>query len=269
MSSLNTAPIANPSIYIEPSKKLTEYIRNIKVVEDLPIGLSTIIFKNKPKPSSRSSPKVHHLITEEDEKYIKSLSTAPIRNTIADLPLTKTCSSNNKLLSLEDLHWLYNYLKMQNKEKDDKVYLHELLEGSNIILPQNKEIPRNEELEKRCNQLKAEQENLKYFKMTKNVDSKRNIHPEDTIGYQLKQMNRHMIAIFQFVMSVAAGFVFGFFGLELLVGNLDFGFRLLMGIICSLTIALAELYFLAKKLNEDLQFESISEKENKKGIKLD
>lgn len=80
-------------------------------------------------------------------------------------------------------------------------------------------------------------------------------------------MNRHLVAVFQFIMSVIAGFVFGFIGIELLIGNLDFGFRLLLGIICALTIALAELYFLAKKLNEDLQFEYSSE--NTKGIKLD
>lgn len=83
----------------------------------------------------------------------------------------------------------------------------------------------------------------------------------------MKQMNRHLVAVFQFIMSVIAGFVFGFIGIELLIGNLDFGFRLLLGIICALTIALAELYFLAKKLNEDLQFEYSSE--NTKGIKLD
>lgn len=68
-------------------------------------------------------------------------------------------------------------------------------------------------------------------------------------------MNRHLIAVFQFILSVLAGFAFGFIGVELIIGNLDFGFRLLLGIICSLIIALAELYFLAKRLNEDLQFE--------------
>lgn len=51
---------------------------------------------------------------------------------------------------------------------------------------------------------------------------------------------------------MAAGFAFGFIGIELLVGNLDFGFRLLLGIICALIIALAEIYFLAKKLNEEI-----------------
>lgn len=51
--------------------------------------------------------------------------------------------------------------------------------------------------------------------------------------------------------SVVAGFVFGFIGLELMFGDLDFGFRLLMGIMFALIIAIAEIYFLAKKLNEE------------------
>jgi hypothetical protein len=53
-------------------------------------------------------------------------------------------------------------------------------------------------------------------------------------------------------MSVLGGFAFGFIGIELMVGNLDFGFRLLLGVIFALIIALAEIYFLAKKLSEDL-----------------
>lgn len=64
----------------------------------------------------------------------------------------------------------------------------------------------------------------------------------------MKHINRQLIAVAQFVVSVLAGFLFGFLGVELMIGNLDFGFRLLLGIICALVIALAELYFLAKKL---------------------
>lgn len=64
-------------------------------------------------------------------------------------------------------------------------------------------------------------------------------------------MNRQMIAVAQFIFSVIAGFAFGFIGVELIVGSLDFGFRLLLGIMCALVIALAEIYFLAKKLIEE------------------
>lgn len=67
----------------------------------------------------------------------------------------------------------------------------------------------------------------------------------------MKQINRHLIAVLQFIFSVAAGFAFGFIGVELIIGDLDFGFRLLLGVICALVIALAEIYFLAKKLNEE------------------
>lgn len=67
----------------------------------------------------------------------------------------------------------------------------------------------------------------------------------------MNQINKQLIAVAQFVVSVLAGFAFGFIGVELIVGDLDFGFRLLLGIIIALTIALAEIYFLAKKLNED------------------
>lgn len=72
----------------------------------------------------------------------------------------------------------------------------------------------------------------------------------------MKQINRHLIAVAQFVFSVLSGFLFGFLGIELIVGNLDFGFRLLLGIICALVIALAEIYFLAKKLNEEMPVEA-------------
>lgn len=67
----------------------------------------------------------------------------------------------------------------------------------------------------------------------------------------VKQINRQLIAVLQFIFSVAAGFAFGFIGIELIIGDLDFGFRLLLGMICALVIALAEIYFLAKKLNEE------------------
>lgn len=71
----------------------------------------------------------------------------------------------------------------------------------------------------------------------------------------MKQINRQLIAVLQFVFSVISGFFFGFLGIELMIGPLDFGFRLLLGIICALVIALAEIYFLAKKLNEEMPVE--------------
>jgi hypothetical protein len=69
----------------------------------------------------------------------------------------------------------------------------------------------------------------------------------------VKQVNRQLIAVVQFVFSVGAGFVFGFHGIDLMLGPLEFGFRLLLGVMFSLIIALAEIYFLAKKLAEEYE----------------
>lgn len=74
-------------------------------------------------------------------------------------------------------------------------------------------------------------------------------------SFAVKQMNAQLIAVAQFICSVLAAFAFGFVGIELMVGSLDFGFRLLLGIICALVVALADIYFLAKRLNEDIDYE--------------
>lgn len=67
----------------------------------------------------------------------------------------------------------------------------------------------------------------------------------------MKEINRHLIAIGSFVVTVVASFFFGFTGIEYGIGPQDFGFKLLLGIICALIVALAEIYFLAKELNGD------------------
>lgn len=80
----------------------------------------------------------------------------------------------------------------------------------------------------------------------------------------MKQINKQLIAVAQFVFSVLSGFLFGFLGIELIIGNLDFGFRLLLGIIVALVIALAEIYFLAKKLSEEYDVPETGDKKNLK-----
>lgn len=141
---------------------------------------------------------------------------------------------------------------MERLDSDRLNSFHDLMIGCDIKLPQPVDEPRNQELEARIQRLKAQQANREYKSMTKNVDTVRLHEPEETIAYQIKQINRQLIAVAQFIFSVLAGFAFGFIGIELIVGNLDFGFRLLLGVMFALIIALAEIYFLAKKLSEDL-----------------
>ncbi|XP_058468232.1 uncharacterized protein LOC131440723 isoform X2 [Malaya genurostris] len=154
-------------------------------------------------------------------------------------------------ISLKDLKWI-NQAMNQLRNNDPSIpYLHEMLRDCNIMAPENEIMERNSKLEERCQKLRGQQEAREYKAMTSNVDGLQTHQLQDTISFQIKQINRQLIAVAQFIFSVAAGFAFGFIGIELIVGQLDLGFRLLLGIMIALIIALAEIYFLAKKLNED------------------
>lgn len=59
-------------------------------------------------------------------------------------------------------------------------------------------------------------------------------------------MSSIVIAVIEFILSVITGFLFGFLGIEYLVGTLDFGFRLLLGNMFGLTVALYNLSHLAE-----------------------
>ncbi|KOX74263.1 hypothetical protein WN51_00607 [Melipona quadrifasciata] len=183
-------------------------------------------------------------------KNVKKTSSTP--PTIIAIKKSTKDKQKDILLKLNELRWLNKYLEEYRTINMESIYLHELLEEDDIILPTPKVTPRNPELEARMQKLRAQQNAIKYRAMTKNVDTATRNLPEDSISYQMKQINKQLIAVAQFVFSVLAGFAFGFIGVELIVGNLDFGFRLLLGIICALIIALAEIYFLAIKLNEDI-----------------
>lgn len=245
------AALNNASITILPSEKLIKRICDLHQYDDAPSNICTIR-ATKPKTISNTFTIPDSVITESDRIFLKSLNLDPVALSTYDKENVKDTTF---ILKLSDLIWLSSKLRGEENSENEDCYLHDLLSGSEIILPKNEEIPRNKELDARCSLLKIQQENREYKAITKNVDSVMKPLPEDTISYQIKQINKQLIAVFQFIVSVLTGFLFGFHGIELLVGSLDFGFRLLLGVICSLTIALAELYFLAKTLNEDYRQE--------------
>ncbi|XP_071441759.1 transmembrane protein 199 [Hetaerina americana] len=211
-------------------------------------------------PSARLFAVINEL--ELDDKAKKSMPKC-----INDLRELNSVKSNEKeddekssfvvLFTVKDIEWVLEQLHGNEKYAESRglnhgLCLHSLLEDCQVVLPMPKPIKRNPVLEERVKRLRLEQDERDYRRMTKNVDVNRKHEPQETISYHLKQINRQLIAVFQFVLSVVAGFMFGFLGVELIVGSLDFGFRLLLGIICALIIALAEIYFLAKQLSEDI-----------------
>ncbi|XP_059613473.1 uncharacterized protein LOC132259739 [Phlebotomus argentipes] len=256
---MSKGSIVDPRLRIVASKRLCDYVqKHLAEEKSLPENMARICGKVS-KTSLDDDTKIYPnvIYTENEKKLLVSaenfLENPQGKTSIEEEkpPSKSEKTKKEQILTVRDIKWLSEKLKEKRESGDHPVYLHELLESSSVLLPENQIIARSPELEKRCETLRKEQEDRNYRQMTRNVETYRNHPYEDSIAYQMKQINKQLIAVAQFIFSVIAGFVFGFLGIQLIVGNLDFGFRLLLGIMFALIIALAEIYFLAKKLNEN------------------
>lgn len=188
-------------------------------------------------------PQDYILWVKPSQQMLDFIKTEVEKSNETNIPkqITDLATGKAEKISADDLEWVYE------KSKKQELSISEL--GLELELPVSDVAPRNPILEARCQRLRREQEDREYRAMTKMVDSGRYKEPEESIAYQMQQINRQLIGVVQFVFSVAAGFAFGFQGLELLIGDLEMGFRLMCGISCALVIAIAEIYFLLQHIN--------------------
>jgi len=153
----------------------------------------------------------------------------------------------------------------QQQKSDDCLQFHELISKCELILPEPQMAPRNPELEARIKKLKAQQEQRDYEKMTDNVDPWRKMELVDRmdkpISKQLEEINRYLLLVFQFVLSMASAFAFGYLAPFYFYGTLAVGPRLLYGIISAFVVGMADLYFVMRHL---LQIEGVIESNNMK-----
>lgn len=267
--------LRHANVSIKPSKVLKEFLESIEITND---GLHQInsSFKERVIQTEYAYDSMETLLNAEDLKQLEELIGGNFKFDDTDLKFDNTdlkftnsdfkCNNtnvrnesefeenmvhnHNETISLRDVIYIYEMCKAHHSKP-----LHELLESCDVILPSNEVIVANGELEERREKLKIEQENKIYKGMTKNVDSLRKSLPDGTVACQLREIHRNMIAIVQFVVSILAGFAFGFIGLEYIVGDLDVGLRILLGVFVALVVAVAELYFLGKRLNGDVESE--------------
>lgn len=176
--------LISSSIQVNPSVLLINYIKNMELEKDMPSAIRNIRTEKSTTVLNKMNPKSQYLINYDDQDFIKTLDLISIE--LSDCFDNTVIDENDSFLTITDLLWVWNKIKEKTKSNGDPVYLHELLEDSAIVLPNNEEIPRNEELDKRCNLLRIQQENREYKAITKNVDNVRKPLPEDTISYQSK-----------------------------------------------------------------------------------
>ena len=70
------------------------------------------------------------------------------------------------------------------------------------------------------------------------------------LTFTVKVVNSQLLEVMGFAISLFAAFMFGFVGINYMIGPLDMGVRFLLGVIIALIVAVAELYFLARILGD-------------------
>lgn len=141
----------------------------------------------------------------------------------------------------------YAFTEHKNTAGKKKVYLNELLEGSDLHLPEIIPPPRNLELEARIKKLKLEQQNKIYKDITRNVSIEQD-KPDESIQHDLKLMNNQIISVINFIITVGGAFAFGYKATEYMFqgrGN-TFPAQMMMGLILGTIVFFADLYFLVK-----------------------
>uniref|UniRef100_S4R904 Transmembrane protein 199 n=1 Tax=Petromyzon marinus TaxID=7757 RepID=S4R904_PETMA len=92
---------------------------------------------------------------------------------------------------------------------EEPLYLHELLEGSELYFPEPEKPARNPELVARLEKLKAQQDNAEYRRMVRNVDCKRlnQYGSIEDIGKEMKSVKAMVVTMFNFLITVVAAYV--------------------------------------------------------------
>ncbi|XP_064379370.1 transmembrane protein 199 isoform X2 [Dromaius novaehollandiae] len=132
------------------------------------------------------------------------------------------------------------------------LYLHELLEGSEIDLPEVPVPPRNPELVARLERIKARLANEEYRRMTRNVAGQE-LNRYGTLadfGRQVRSVKAVVITILNFIVTVAAAFACTYLGSQYIFA--ETAARILSAVIVASVVGLAELYVMVRTLEGDL-----------------
>ncbi|XP_032447018.1 transmembrane protein 199 isoform X1 [Lynx canadensis] len=119
-------------------------------------------------------------------------------------------SGSARLVSFRLIRDLHQYLR----ERGSTLYLHELLEGSEIYLPEVVKPPRNPELVARLEKIKIQLANEEYKRITHNVTCQDSRHGGtlSDLGKQVRSVKALVITVFNFIVTVAAAFVCTYLG---------------------------------------------------------
>ncbi|XP_068945930.1 transmembrane protein 199 [Petaurus breviceps papuanus] len=138
------------------------------------------------------------------------------------------------------------------REQGSPLFLHELLEGSEIYLPEVVRPPRNPELVARLERIKVQLANEEYQRMTRNVSCQapRRHGTLADFGRQVRSVKAVVISIFNFIITVAAAFTCTYLGSQYIFSEM--AARVLAAVIVASVVGLAELYIMVRAMEGEL-----------------
>lgn len=154
-------------------------------------------------------------------------------------------SDTKKYIPASILHQAY---KLSDKDK----YFHEILANCDLFVPTYIEPERNPELNERVERLKAEQANREYDEMTKNVNLNRlySKQSKDSFLPEMKSVQGQIITIINVFLTIGGAFMFGYKAVEYANETKNFVLQISAGLFCAFIVAIADLYFLFKRLSK-------------------
>ncbi|XP_026576939.1 transmembrane protein 199 [Pseudonaja textilis] len=132
------------------------------------------------------------------------------------------------------------------------VYLHELLEGSEIFLPEVTKAPRNPELVARLEKIKARLANEEYKQMTRNINCQE-LNPQGALadlGRQVRSAKAVTVTLLNFLVTVGAAFACAFLGSQYIFAEV--AARVIAAVIAASVVGLAELYMMVQAMEGEL-----------------
>ncbi|XP_003737613.2 transmembrane protein 199 [Galendromus occidentalis] len=190
-----------------------------------------------------------------DYSYSYPCTHIRLSSVVAD-ELRKTCESmdgsDDYLIELRshlstDKPMPFKLIKTFWEEHKKGTALHKWISGCALILPEVVVPPRNDELEKRCQKLRAQQSHAEYNKMVKGIDKK--VPTEAGERAIWREIRNQYIAVINMVLTIGGTFVFVYKAVEYSLPAPNPAAQTLLGIFACLVVATAELYFLLRDLS--------------------
>ncbi|XP_001368624.1 transmembrane protein 199 [Monodelphis domestica] len=147
---------------------------------------------------------------------------------------------------------LFLELHQHLRQQGSSVFLHELLEGSEIYLPKIVKPPRNPELVARLEKIKVQLANEEYSRITRNVSCQASKQSGTLagLGQQVRSAKALVINIFNFFVTVAAAFTCTYLGSQYIFSEMTG--RVLAAVIVASVVGLAELYIMVRAMEGEL-----------------